>query len=183
MTETKILKIRVSLKGRPVRTYNFNQDEITIGRSPECSIYLDNPGVSREHVRITRGPGGHYQAQDLQSANGTFLNDEPLTTEFLMNDDLLRIGKFSLWFRYEEDRRGEEHENAVKPPLEGTTVLTGAELERMMKRAAQENDQEATRINEPAAAPPSTKSRLWVVATVAFALGTAFGFGTTRLLG
>jgi len=76
MPDENLIRIRLSLKGRPIKSYCFNQDAITIGRDPGADIYLDNPGVSREHCRLERLPNGHYCVKDSNSANGTFLNDE-----------------------------------------------------------------------------------------------------------
>jgi pSer/pThr/pTyr-binding forkhead associated (FHA) protein len=190
MPESKILKIRVSLKGRPVKTYSFGQETVLIGRSPDCDVVLDNPSVSREHVKIVRGPGGHYQAEDLGSANGTYLNDERLQREYLMSDDVLRIGKFSLWMRYDGDRRGDREDPAsgTEEVMQGTTVLSPNDLQRMIAntRAAEERsryeDQERP-ARAPAAAQAAHSERFWLtVAVVAFLLGTAFGAGASRLL-
>jgi predicted component of type VI protein secretion system len=134
--ENQLLKIRLSLKGRPIRTYVFNQDSLLIGRNPEANVHLDNPGISRDHVRIQRTPGG-YVAEDLNSANGTFVNDAPIRKQHLRHEDVIRIGKFSLWVSLDEDRRG----SASKPgalttgAIGATTVLSAEELQKMMKVA------------------------------------------------
>jgi pSer/pThr/pTyr-binding forkhead associated (FHA) protein len=94
---SRLLKIRVSLKGRPVKSYTFQQDVVTVGRSPEADIFLDNPGVSRNHVKLEMTTKGMYAAEDMGSANGTFLNDQLIKREFLMNNDVLRVGKYTLW--------------------------------------------------------------------------------------
>ena len=47
--------------------------ETTIGRSPDCDIFLDDVTVSRQHAVVRRG-GGALEIEDLGSLNGTFLN-------------------------------------------------------------------------------------------------------------
>jgi ABC-type multidrug transport system ATPase subunit len=47
---------------------------IIIGRAPDCSFIIDNPAVSAHHARITREQGG-VLLEDLDSANGTFVDD------------------------------------------------------------------------------------------------------------
>jgi pSer/pThr/pTyr-binding forkhead associated (FHA) protein len=190
MSESKILKLRVSLKGRPVKTYSFGQEAVVVGRSPDCDVVLDNPSVSREHVKIVRGPGGHYQAEDLGSANGTYLNDERLQREYLMSDDVLRIGKFSLWVRYDGDRRGdrEDHTPGSEEVMQGTTVLSPNDLQRMIATARAAEERSAYEPAErpgraPATSAQSHSERFWLTVTVvAFLLGTAFGAGASRLL-
>lgn len=68
-----------------------------LGRDNECDISIDDPSVSRRHARIQPGIDGHY-AVDLQSTNGTFVNDRPATMYKLKDGDYLRVGNWI--FRY-----------------------------------------------------------------------------------
>jgi predicted component of type VI protein secretion system len=179
VSENRLLKIRLSLRGRPIRSYTFSQDCVVVGRDPEADIELDNPGISRTHLRIERTAEG-YVAVDQDSANGTFLNDQLIRRQVLKNEDVLRVGKFSLWLTLEEDRRGGGHDaSAAVAPTGATTVLTLTELDRMLR---------VTRAAEPAppgpAAPsaPEPRPRRSLVSTpvgllVAFMAGTAVGIG------
>lgn len=192
MAGPRLLKIRLSLKGRPIKSYTFNKDTILIGRSPEADVFLDNPGVSREHVKLEMTNKGYYAAEDLGSANGTYLNDQPISREFLMNNDVLRIGKFSLWMNYEEDRRGMghdgQHQNAAH---EGTMVLSSEELEGLITKSKESETnpvafQEQEKKESPA---PRTRKKafpsrgfLSVMILVAFLLGTVVGAGASRIL-
>jgi len=130
----KVLKVRVTLKGRPVRAYSFNQDIVTVGRDPGSDIFLDNPGVSREHCKIDFTSSGIYRITDVGSANGIFVNDQQVKAHFIINNDVVFIGKFALWFMYEEDRRGERDaaQRLVPRQDEGTTVLRTSELQEMI---------------------------------------------------
>jgi pSer/pThr/pTyr-binding forkhead associated (FHA) protein len=47
---------------------------VTIGRAPECDIHLDAPGLSRVHARLVPSEDG-VVVEDLESTNGTFVND------------------------------------------------------------------------------------------------------------
>lgn len=136
MSAKRLLKIRLSLKGRPIKTYTFNKEVITVGRNPEADIFLDNPGVSRDHLKLEMTTRGFYAVEDLGSANGTFLNDQPIKREYLMNNDVVHVGKFSIWVSYEEDRRGTGADRKTAPQMfEGTTVLSTDELEEMIHHA------------------------------------------------
>jgi pSer/pThr/pTyr-binding forkhead associated (FHA) protein len=132
--EGKILKVRLSLKGRPIKSYVFSKVPVVVGRSPDCDVFLDNPGVSREHLRIERTPDGGFEAIDLGSANGSLLNSRPLKRAYITQDDVIQIGKFTLWIAIDTDRRadtGGPHRMSVSKE-EGTTVLSTEELERMV---------------------------------------------------
>jgi pSer/pThr/pTyr-binding forkhead associated (FHA) protein len=47
----------------------------TIGRSTTADFIVDAGMVSRFHCRLTVGPDGRLEIQDLESTNGTFVND------------------------------------------------------------------------------------------------------------
>lgn len=46
---------------------------LTVGRGPECSLRLDEPGLSRAHARLLATDKG-VQVEDVGSTNGTFIN-------------------------------------------------------------------------------------------------------------
>jgi predicted component of type VI protein secretion system len=185
MWENTLLKIRLSLKGRPIRTYVFNQDCVMVGRNPEADVHLDNPGISRDHLKIERTPGG-FLAEDLNSANGTFVNDRPIKRQYLQHEDVIRIGKFSLWLSVEEDRRASAAaKSAVQPgTMGGTTVLTTSELREMME-AARQSEPTAPPDPKPEPAPTAVavlthRAQVFIVLGLlfAFALGSFFGAGS-----
>src|SRR3954453_20917193 len=45
------------------------------GRTPACDVQLDDPSVSRRHCSISCAENGRLQVRDLESANGTFVNE------------------------------------------------------------------------------------------------------------
>lgn len=65
---------------------------VIIGRSPSCQIHIDNASVSRQHARIDRDEAGVYFATDLQSTNGTFVNDVPANQTIMKDGDYLKAG-------------------------------------------------------------------------------------------
>lgn len=50
----------------------------TVGRAPECDIYLDDAGVSRQHARLRPLDYG-VEVEDLGSTNGSFINGQRVT--------------------------------------------------------------------------------------------------------
>ena len=104
MPDHDLIKLRLSLMGRPVRNYTFTKPVISVGRDPSADVYVDNPGVSRDHFRLERVEGGEYQVVDLGSANGTFVNDQMVNSSVVHNNDVVRFGKYTLWVGYESDR-------------------------------------------------------------------------------
>lgn len=69
-----------------------------VGRGPYNHIVLDDTRVSRQHAKIAPELGGHV-VSDLNSANGTFVNDVQVKRQKLAPNDLVRFGPFR--FRFE----------------------------------------------------------------------------------
>jgi pSer/pThr/pTyr-binding forkhead associated (FHA) protein/ribosomal protein L40E len=84
--------------GRAGETFVLDQERTTVGRSPECDIFLDDVTVSRRHAVISR-KGDHLEIEDLGSLNGTFLNRKRIESSAPLADgDELQIGKYRLTF-------------------------------------------------------------------------------------
>jgi ABC-type multidrug transport system ATPase subunit/pSer/pThr/pTyr-binding forkhead associated (FHA) protein len=64
---------------------------MTIGRSPDNDIVLDDLLVSRRHATMLRGPDG-WRIVDVDSANGTYLNGRPVTDAGVTEGDVLGVG-------------------------------------------------------------------------------------------
>jgi two-component system cell cycle sensor histidine kinase/response regulator CckA len=64
----------------------------TIGRSPDATVMIDDPGISRLHARIRRGDAGIFEVEDLGSKNGTFLNGVRVEHALANLGDKIRIG-------------------------------------------------------------------------------------------
>jgi pSer/pThr/pTyr-binding forkhead associated (FHA) protein len=56
--------------------------ELTLGRSPECDVHIDDPALSRVHARVSRA-GSLVSVTDLGSRNGTWLGDRRVDTAFI----------------------------------------------------------------------------------------------------
>ena len=63
-----------------------------IGRLPLAEIHIDDHGVSRRHVRLTRRADGSIEAADMRSTNGLFVNGERHERVVLDDGDLLSLG-------------------------------------------------------------------------------------------
>jgi len=83
--------------GRVGESFPITTDRMTVGRQPDCDVFLDDVTVSRDHALIVRrGDGIHID--DLGSLNGTYVNRERIESHRLTDGDELQIGKFKLTF-------------------------------------------------------------------------------------
>jgi pSer/pThr/pTyr-binding forkhead associated (FHA) protein len=83
--------------GRSGEVFGLQSGRTTIGRSPDCDIFLDDVTVSRKHAVITEEEPA-FVIEDLGSLNGTFLNRRRIEKASLSDDDELQIGKYRLVF-------------------------------------------------------------------------------------
>jgi pSer/pThr/pTyr-binding forkhead associated (FHA) protein len=75
------------------------QPEMTIGRSRECSIFLEDLSVSRLHAIVRLLPDGTYEIEDQRSATGTFVNGMAIQRYRLVEGDVIQIGSYHFTFR------------------------------------------------------------------------------------
>ena len=117
-----MIKLILKLKDTAMEEFNLEKGLISIGRSKENEVVIDNIAVSRKHAQIEL-KGTNYVLRDLNSSNGTFLNgvhidanDHPLN-----EGDLIGIAKFQIQVR-----------GLAKAAPPGTKVLSQAEGEGTM---------------------------------------------------
>lgn len=80
------------------REHLLTGEAVTIGRAVENDIVVTSKRVSREHARVRR-EGWHVVLEDLDSTNGTFLNDERVLSSIELRDqDRVAIGDVVLIF-------------------------------------------------------------------------------------
>ena len=83
--------------GRAGETFPLEHERITIGRSPDCEIFLDDVTVSRKHAVIAK-KGDDFRIEDEGSLNGTFVNKKRVESAELEDGDELQIGKYRLTY-------------------------------------------------------------------------------------
>ncbi len=79
--------------GREIRQRPFVPPSMLIGRDPTVDLFIDNLGVSRKHARLL-WERGQFVIEDLDSANGTALNGQPVSRAAVGPGDRVQIGKF-----------------------------------------------------------------------------------------
>ncbi len=79
------------------RTFSISGIDVTIGRSPDNQITIDDPTVSRQHARI-RLINDRYQLFDVGSTNGTFVNSTRVQNAVLRDGDEVQFGDVKLKF-------------------------------------------------------------------------------------
>jgi two-component system, cell cycle sensor histidine kinase and response regulator CckA len=85
--------VRLTVIEGPAVGQEFKFDgSATIGRSPDATVMVDDPGVSRLHARVRRSGLGSFEVEDLGSKNGTFLNGARVEQAPASLGDKIRVG-------------------------------------------------------------------------------------------
>jgi len=102
LMETPMLVVR---KGKNLgQTFSLNRAfPVSIGRSRVNEIRLDDITISGQHSRIIPENGRHV-LYDLNSTNGTFLNEKKVTRAILKEGDTIRVGETHFLYKIEQHR-------------------------------------------------------------------------------
>jgi len=99
-----------------------DEEEVTIGRGEENDLCVDDPGMSRHHVRVVR-EGHDFVIEDLDSKNGTYIGGLQVKgRRKLKEGDRILLGqstviRFSLQDAFEQEAARRMYESAVRDPL------------------------------------------------------------------
>jgi pSer/pThr/pTyr-binding forkhead associated (FHA) protein len=83
--------------GRAGEAFKVAGERMTIGRSPDAEVFLDDVTVSRNHALLVQRRDGLY-IDDLGSLNGTYVNRRRIESHRLQNGDELQVGKYKLTY-------------------------------------------------------------------------------------
>ena len=96
-TYLKLINQKDTLPFKIKEVYSLAED-ITIGRSNKSTIMIKDPYISKNHLSIVKDEG-EYFLEDLNSANGTFVNgDRIMDVVRLNNGDTIRLGQVEFIF-------------------------------------------------------------------------------------
>jgi len=116
-----------------VKEYPLLKESITVGRNEDNTISIDNLAISGYHARIDPA-GSDFILTDLQSTNGSFVNDKKIVTHKLAHGDNVIIGKHVLLFV----ATGKEKEVAAaggdKVDLDKTMMLDTAKQKELLAK-------------------------------------------------
>jgi len=93
-------KIFLKFNEQVLKEIPLDKPRLTIGRKPDNDLVIDNPAVSGHHALIFSQEGAFF-IEDLESTNGTFVNDAKIQKEKLKNSDLVAVGQHVLIYQDE----------------------------------------------------------------------------------
>lgn len=105
-------KLTLSFKGRVLRVFPLQQGATFIGSDPTCPVHIDSLAVEPKHARI-EVHGQDAILFDMNTAEGTFINQEKISEHKLKDNDIIRIGKHTLQYTYEEVSQLDANESST----------------------------------------------------------------------
>lgn len=118
----RLAAISGKLKGA---IFAINEDALVIGRETAADLCIADASVSRRHSRIEKKEQG-FVITDLESLNGTFINDVPIKTRLLEHGDRVRIGESQFLFLTHE---GEATSKSSDVRLHEAQVASGSTVQ------------------------------------------------------
>lgn len=136
-------KLIFLLDGNVIKEYALDKERMTIGRRSSNDIHIDNLAISGEHAVIVTSEDDTY-LEDLNSTNGTLVNEKSVKKHTLKHGDAIGLGKYQL--RYVTDATAIRQEangfaDTVMVQSDDNEVAEDAEQGEVLVSQAQEEQQ------------------------------------------
>jgi pSer/pThr/pTyr-binding forkhead associated (FHA) protein len=98
------MRLVIKKDGKVINEFQFNRGPVNIGRHADSQIFLADRTVSRHHAVIFFSIEEHkWMAEDLDSANKTYLNSNPIRKAGIKTGDIIRINDFTIDVNLEDE--------------------------------------------------------------------------------
>lgn len=118
----RLAAVSGKLKGA---VFAVNEEPLVIGRDTAANLCIADASVSRRHSKIEKRETG-FVITDLESLNGTFVNDVPVRSRLLEHGDRVRIGNAHFVFLTQE---GEPASKSSDVTLDEAQVISGSTVQ------------------------------------------------------
>lgn len=125
--------LQLQFKDKILNKYRLEPGKkLSIGRRDSNDVVIENVSVSGKHAKVDSIRNG-FRLMDLNSTNGTFINDKMITTHVLEHGDIISIGKHRLVFGYVKgEKRPEKAEKSEEENWSEQTMVLDTEEHRDM---------------------------------------------------
>ncbi len=103
-------KLMLKFEAAFIKEIKLDKPSFALGRKPDNDVVLDNAAVSGHHCKMYES-GGTWYVEDLNSTNGTFVNNKKVLKAGLKSGDTVTVVKYSLVYV-------DENAPAVRAPAE-----------------------------------------------------------------
>src|SRR3990167_2509944 len=90
-------RVILKFEAAVIKEHPMITSTLTIGRKPDNDLVINHPAVSGSHCRIILH-GDTYFVEDLNSTNGTLVNDKKIIKSGIHNNDVITVAKHTITF-------------------------------------------------------------------------------------
>ena len=121
--------VTLKLENKSLGEYHIQPGaSLTIGRRETNDVVIKDPSVSGHHAKID-ALGDRFVLTDLQSKNGSFVNEQLINSHWLKHEDVITIGGYTLVFHYSDEI---QERFADSDAFDETQVLNTTQRRSMM---------------------------------------------------
>jgi len=136
----------LKFKENVISEYRLEKGQsMTIGRREDNTVCIENLAVSGHHAKID-SVGDGFLLTDLQSKNGSFVNDQQVTSHWLKNGDLVTIGKHTLAVGFGEGEAQPDSANG----MDQTMVMDTEKYRSLLAKSALKDETKVLDRDQPA---------------------------------
>ncbi|RMF41533.1 MAG: FHA domain-containing protein [Planctomycetota bacterium] len=96
------LTLQNHVEGLHVRSWSFSPP-VTVGREPTCDLCINHDSISRKHCQFFTNAEGALVVKDLDSLNGTYVDDRRIQQAVLMPGQVVQLGALQLRIDFSEE--------------------------------------------------------------------------------
>jgi len=109
-------KLTLLFRGRTLKVFPIIEGDMIIGNTPNCTVFIDSLAIDENHAKIST-TAQLSTLIDGDSESGTYVNQEKISNHPLQDGDLIRVGKHTLLYNYQELTEEELlHESSTSLP-------------------------------------------------------------------
>jgi pSer/pThr/pTyr-binding forkhead associated (FHA) protein len=116
-------KLLLKFNAAVIKEIPFDKPSLSVGRKADNDIVIDNPAISGHHCKISVQGGTHF-VEDLDSTNGTFVNEKRIKKSGLHHNDVVGLAKHALVFIEDNPQPEAAAAEQDKPAGEATMVIS-----------------------------------------------------------
>src|SRR5271155_2497282 len=132
-------KLTLKFEQSVLKEVPVGSSEVSIGRSPDNGLVIDNPSVSNYHARVFNEEG-RLMLEDFGSLNGTFVNGQRVKMVMLKPGDSVAVGKHTIVISESREMEGGGNGHSAArpapPKINETVVLDTKERRDFLQRVA-----------------------------------------------
>ena len=136
------MRLVLRFDGQDVQEFVLDKNDVTIGRTANNDIAIDNLAVSIHHATVHLKNGGAVLI-DMKSTNGTFVNDQKINRHILQDGDIIGIGKHQIIFFTTSafTTSGSDDQNEA-------TVMMSADFQQQLQKELSKNKTAASTVRK-----------------------------------